>query len=64
MKFVVIVTIITDTILYLISNYNSKDISSKNLSRLNLFYSTNTNILEYKYLYTKKIIDKILLWEI
>jgi len=61
MKFVVIVTIIIDTILYLISNYNSKGTLSRDSSKLNLSHSTNTNILGYKYLYAKKIIDKILL---
>ena len=61
MKFAVIVTIIIDAILCLILNYNSEGTPSRDLSRLNLSYSTNTNILGYKYLYTKKIIDEILL---
>jgi hypothetical protein len=60
MKFIIIATIILDIILYLISNYNSKRTSNKDLSKLNLFYFTNINILEYKYFYIKKIINKIL----
>jgi hypothetical protein len=61
MKFAVIVIIISDAILYLISNYNSKSTPSRDLSRLNLSRSTNTNILGYKHLYTKKTIDEMLL---
>jgi hypothetical protein len=61
MKFAVIVTIIIDATLYLISNYNSKGTPSRDSSRLNLSYSTNTNISGYKHLYAKKTIDEILL---
>jgi len=59
MKFAVIVTIITDTILYLISNYNNKGTPSRDSSKSNLSYSTNTNISGYKHLYAKKTIDEI-----
>jgi hypothetical protein len=62
MKFIVIIIIILNASLCLILNYNSKDTLIRDLSKLIPLYTfIITNILRYKHLCIKKIINEILL---
>jgi hypothetical protein len=61
-KFIVTIITILNTILCLISNYNSKDTPIRDLSKLTPpCTSTKTNILGYKHLCAKKITNEVLL---